>query len=396
MSSQWFYRKGTARFGPVSGAEIKKLAAAGELVETDLVRGVGMTEWVPAARIKGLFPGAVPPTTAPKAPKAKPEPKPAVSKPVRQAAAPPADIKAAAPAVDPNDPFAAFAFAPTSDSVPDPFGGFPGASLDQLVALEKQSAAVYKEPTVSEPSIETKRKAEPDEPATLGAGGKFTILVAPFAVLAVLAFACAFIHNIIFAYMMGFPKVIAILFSSSMSVGLAKMTGLFAGNCLLKAEIKNEVAALGYGGLLGLFSSYVCMAGFTWMLITFNPYKGHFDDAHFDDAPGEAKEVWVAPEEERPVLNLFQEDKDSLEALDEFLEKSKEQDRIQQRRDAGFLGTIAGMNISLPTAFLPYWTFFTFSQIWWYWLLHCGLMFCGMAHSTWTANLGHDPTRGGF
>jgi len=396
MSSQWFYRKGTARFGPVSGAEIKKLAVAGELVETDLVRGVGMTEWVPASRIKGLFPSSVAKPAAPKKPEAKPD----VKKPVKQTVAPPplpTVPAAAAPTVDPNDPFAAFAFAPTSDAAPDPFGGFPGASLDQLVALEKQSTVIYKEPTVSEQSVETNRNSESDEPAESGAVGKIAVLVAPFATLAVLAFACAFVHNIIFAYMMGFPKVIAILFSSTMSIGLSKMAGLFAGNCLLKAEIKNEVVALGYGGLLGVFSSYVCMAGFTWMLITFNPYKGHFDDAHFDDAPGDAKEVWVAPEEERkPELNLFQEDKDPFEAVEEFKQQMKEQDRTQQRREAGFLGQIAGMNISLPTAFLPYWTFFTFSQIWWYWLLHSGLMICGMAHSTWTANLGHDPTRGGF
>ena len=391
MSSQWFYRKGTARFGPVSGTEIKKLAAAGELVDTDLVRGVGMTEWVPASRIKGLFPNSVAKTVAPKEPQAKPD----VKKPVKPVVSPPPapKVPAAAPVVESNDPFAAFGYALASDSVPDPFGG----SLDQLVALEKQSAVIYKEPSASEQSLEVNSTAESDEPAELGAVGKMALLVVPFASLAVLAFACAFVHNIIFAYMMGFPKVIAVLFSFSMSVGLSKMAGLFAGNCLLKAGIKNEVLSLGYGGLLGTVSSYACMASFTWMLFTFNPYKGHFDDAHFDDAQGDAKEVWVAPEEERvPELNLFQEEKDPFEAVEEFKQQMKEQDRIQQRRDAGFLGQIAGMHLSLPAAFLPYWTFFTFSEIWWYWLLHSGLMICGMAHSTWTANLGHDPTRGGF
>ncbi|MDR0704120.1 MAG: DUF4339 domain-containing protein [Planctomycetaceae bacterium] len=55
-SQQWYYRKGTARFGPVASADIKKMAAEGKLEPTDLLRGVGMTEWVSASKITGLFP----------------------------------------------------------------------------------------------------------------------------------------------------------------------------------------------------------------------------------------------------------------------------------------------------------------------------------------------------
>ena len=385
MSSEWFYRKGTARFGPVSGTEIKKLAAAGELKETDHVRGVGMTEWVPASRIKGLFPSSPPKMTAVKS-----EPK----KPIASSAPPPSAVKASTPVGSANDPFAAFTF---GDAI-SPSDPFAALSLDHLVALEKQSVAIHHEPVVTEMDPEVKSKRKTEEPAEWGMAGKTGILVAPFASLAFLAFFCTMIYAFIFLFMMGLPQVTAILFSFSISVGLSKMAGLFAGNCLLKAAGKNEVFSLSYGGLLGVFTTYICMASFTWMLLAFNPFKGHFDDEHFEDAKGDAQAVWVAPEGEQrpPELNLFQEDKDTFEAVDEFREKIKEQDRIRQRKEAGFLGATSGMSVSLFTCFQPYWAFFTFSQIWWFWLIHGFLLVTGMAHATWTANLGHDPTRGGL
>jgi hypothetical protein len=392
MSSQWFYRKGPQRFGPVSGAEIKKLAAAGELVESDLVRGVGMTEWVPASKIKGLFvtKTATPEISEPKKQAAPPPPPKVVEKTVPKTPV----AKPPAPVVDANDPFA-FAFGEATSSA-DPFAG----ALDQLVALEKQGAAIYREPiVVTETDSVAKSRQETDEPAELGTVGKVAFFAVPFVLLSFLAFACTMVYAFIFLFMMGFPKVTALLFCFSISVGLSKMTGLFAGNCLLKAHGKNEVLSLGYGGLLGVFALYIYMASFTWMLLTFNPYKGHFDDEHFDDAEGNVQEVWVAPkeeEQERPQLVLFQEDKDTFEAVDEFRAQLKEQDRIQQRREAGFLGATSGMSVSFFACFQPYWTFFTFPLIWWFWLIHGFLLVTGMAHATWTANLGHDPTRGGL
>lgn len=55
MASMWYYIHEGRQYGPVSGAEIKKLAAGGQLLPTDLVWKDGMPEWVPASRIKGLF-----------------------------------------------------------------------------------------------------------------------------------------------------------------------------------------------------------------------------------------------------------------------------------------------------------------------------------------------------
>jgi hypothetical protein len=51
----WYYIHEGRQYGPVSGAEIKKLAAGGQLLPTDLVWKDGMPEWVPASRIKGII-----------------------------------------------------------------------------------------------------------------------------------------------------------------------------------------------------------------------------------------------------------------------------------------------------------------------------------------------------
>ena len=58
MSQEWYYSVDGDRQGPVSGAELKKLAEAGTLKATDLVWKDGMPDWVAAKSIKGLFGGA--------------------------------------------------------------------------------------------------------------------------------------------------------------------------------------------------------------------------------------------------------------------------------------------------------------------------------------------------
>ena len=44
MASMWYYIHEGRQYGPVSGAEIKKLAAGGQLLPTDLVWKDGMPE----------------------------------------------------------------------------------------------------------------------------------------------------------------------------------------------------------------------------------------------------------------------------------------------------------------------------------------------------------------
>ena len=55
MSQQWFYSKNGQQQGPVSPEQLKQLAAAGKLQPTDLVWKEGMSQWVAASSIKGLF-----------------------------------------------------------------------------------------------------------------------------------------------------------------------------------------------------------------------------------------------------------------------------------------------------------------------------------------------------
>lgn len=72
MPDQWYYRSNGVQQGPVSGRELKALAAARRLQPTDLVWRAGMAEWLPAAKVKGLFPVAEcqppPPATPDKGP----------------------------------------------------------------------------------------------------------------------------------------------------------------------------------------------------------------------------------------------------------------------------------------------------------------------------------------
>ena len=63
MADDWHYSSGGKKTGPVSPAELKRLADTGVLTPTDLVWREGMQQWVPASAVKGLF--AVSPAAAP-------------------------------------------------------------------------------------------------------------------------------------------------------------------------------------------------------------------------------------------------------------------------------------------------------------------------------------------
>jgi hypothetical protein len=53
---QWFYEEGGKQRGPVSWAELKRMAADGELSPEDRVWGEGMAAWKEARLIPNLFP----------------------------------------------------------------------------------------------------------------------------------------------------------------------------------------------------------------------------------------------------------------------------------------------------------------------------------------------------
>lgn len=51
----WHYQKDGQQHGPVPSQQLKELAASGHLLPTDLIWKEGMSDWVPASKLKGLF-----------------------------------------------------------------------------------------------------------------------------------------------------------------------------------------------------------------------------------------------------------------------------------------------------------------------------------------------------
>lgn len=71
----WYYARNDQRFGPVEDAELRRLAAAGQISPTDLVWRQEFPDWRKAGEVEGLFPPA--PFGAP--PMAMPPPPPAAA-----------------------------------------------------------------------------------------------------------------------------------------------------------------------------------------------------------------------------------------------------------------------------------------------------------------------------
>lgn len=55
MATEWHYSRNGKQHGPVSVNELRELAADGQLQRDDLVWREGMTDWMPAEKVKGLF-----------------------------------------------------------------------------------------------------------------------------------------------------------------------------------------------------------------------------------------------------------------------------------------------------------------------------------------------------
>lgn len=504
-AQQWYYRKDNARFGPVSSSELKKLAASGELAPTDLLRGIGMSEWVPASKIKGLFSAPKPKaeeelglSSAVRKPKAEP-PKPESPTPRTLPAQPvapatPPEFTVAAP--EASNPFAQFGleqgsgpFAAAPDfGLPtnDPFagmgsGGTASSPFDNLASLGSQGQAIYREPspqaTGSDPFAKADKpkavaSASASESAGAGPLGAVGLLAAPFAVMGILGFVCGVIC--------AFPPGIIVYFIVS---GASKMAGMFAGNCLLKAKIKNEILSLGYGGLLGIFTSYIFLGGVFWAVIKFDRWVNQTpkeparvsrqadEDGGFfglepdrpvsfsepDDVPmtspapvveaepvietktppideddpfGEKEETKTVPINEddpfgeaadasppkitpdasvtpRPTISKkpIEDEEDEEEAgeddeltpeqrkqLEEFQAQMENMesdfDKLVRKLERG-VSPLESLNPLFIIAILIIAPLFT--------LINTGLWICITAHSTWTANLGYDPTKsGGF
>src|SRR5579884_1876512 len=56
----WFYLLSGKRHGPVSEADLERLASSGQLQPTDLIWKQGMAGWVPASTVDGILPPTAP------------------------------------------------------------------------------------------------------------------------------------------------------------------------------------------------------------------------------------------------------------------------------------------------------------------------------------------------
>ncbi|MEZ5941409.1 MAG: DUF4339 domain-containing protein, partial [Planctomycetaceae bacterium] len=68
MAANWHYAKGGEKHGPITSAQLKELAAKGQLSPDDLVWREDMKEWRKASTVKGLFPEQASTTSPPPPP----------------------------------------------------------------------------------------------------------------------------------------------------------------------------------------------------------------------------------------------------------------------------------------------------------------------------------------
>jgi hypothetical protein len=94
MPQEWYYAKGDQKHGPVPAITLKEMATSGQLSPNDLIWKEGMSQWMEAKNIKGLFP--IPKTPSTQMPPPLPIPKTPSSFP------PPFPTKQAIEGVQPN------------------------------------------------------------------------------------------------------------------------------------------------------------------------------------------------------------------------------------------------------------------------------------------------------
>src|SRR5262245_57538558 len=57
--ANWYIARDKQKYGPYPAAQMRQMAAAGQLVPQDMVLREGQPRWVEAASVKGLFPAPV-------------------------------------------------------------------------------------------------------------------------------------------------------------------------------------------------------------------------------------------------------------------------------------------------------------------------------------------------
>ena len=63
MGEQWYFMENGQQQGPIDVVELRRFAATGRIAPATMVWQQGLPQWIPAARLNGLFPSepATPP-----------------------------------------------------------------------------------------------------------------------------------------------------------------------------------------------------------------------------------------------------------------------------------------------------------------------------------------------
>ncbi len=127
MAHQWYVQQGGKQYGPLTSANLKKLATEGKITQSTSVRLGDAGAWTPASRVQGLF--AAPATTP------APSPLDGIAPPLRaQVAAPPITPPPAPLVATPVARPAVGSFGAPTKATPEPTGSMP-AKILAAVAL---------------------------------------------------------------------------------------------------------------------------------------------------------------------------------------------------------------------------------------------------------------------
>jgi hypothetical protein len=145
--NEWYVQHGGKQYGPMSGANLKKLAAEGKITPATTVRRGAEGNWVPASRVQGLF-AASTSASAPPAAKAAPP----------RAAKPPGAAKVVAPVApissDPDfDDLGPLTAPPIEPPAPPPRANPLGTPVAPLATRGRVPKAVPAETSSVAPKI---------------------------------------------------------------------------------------------------------------------------------------------------------------------------------------------------------------------------------------------------
>lgn len=182
----WFIKTKDSESGPLSSKELKELARAGKLKESDFVRRDEMTNWIAASKVNGLFQDnpapasksglnvAVPPPLPKKGPPPLPK-KPQADATQSDVLSTAKDIPSAIPVDEPSSPPLPKKGPPPLPKKAEPPPSQEAASpifdvLLKELQLVPDDPAVFKHPSIPEKKLSNARQAyatgmKPDEPA---------------------------------------------------------------------------------------------------------------------------------------------------------------------------------------------------------------------------------------